>query len=146
MARTYGTLTTSGDISTGTAAKTILQITAPANTKIAVQKGNISFRGNSPTADKILVQLVRSATGGSGATTRNPAKIDATDSTSIQSTGKEGYTAEPSSGTVVYEDVIHPQGSLNLPEEIIVKPGETLAWVTNAPASVNCRARFKFEE
>lgn len=145
MARVFGQLSTSADVSTGTSPKTILQITAPSGRPIAVQRITLGLRGNSPTADKVLVQVIRSATGGT-ATNRNPAKIDNTDATTIVSSGKENFTAEPTGGTVIYENAIHPQGSLELTEEIKIAGGETLGIVTNAPAAVNARARIKFEE
>lgn len=145
MARRKAALTTSADISTGTSAKTILQLTAPGSVRVAVTRASISFRGNSPTADKILVQLVRSASGGTS-TNRNPVKMDASDSGSVATTGKENFSVEPTGGSVVFEDVIHPQGSVHVTEEIVVKEGETLGWVTTAPAAVNCRARFALEE
>jgi hypothetical protein len=145
MAGTKGTLTTSSAISTGTTTKTILQHTSPASVATVVKRASISFDGNSPTANKILVQLVRSATGGTG-TSRNPVKVNASDSETIQSTGKENFSVEPSGGTVVFEELVHPQGGYTAPEEIKVKAGETLGFVVLAPAAVNCRARFLFDE
>jgi hypothetical protein len=145
MAGTRGTLTTSAAISTGTTTKTILQHTSPASVATVVKRASISFDGNSPTANKILVQLVRSATGGTG-TSRNPVKVNASDSETIQSTGRENFSSEPSGGTVVFEELVHPQGGYTAPEEIKVKAGETLGFVVLAPAAVNCRARFLFEE
>ena len=146
MAGTKGTLTTSAAISTGSGAnKTILQHTSPASIATVVKRASISFDGNSPTANKILVQIVRSATSGT-ATGRNPSKVNASDSETLQSTGKENFTVEPSGGTVVFEELVHPQGGYTAPEEIKVKSGETLGFVVNAPAAVNCRARFLYDE
>lgn len=145
MAGTRGALTTSSSIATGTATKTILQLSAPSGVAVVVNRASISFNGTSPTADKILVQLVRSATGGTG-TARNPVKINASDSDSLSTTGKENFTVEPSGGVVVFEELVHPQGGYTTPEPIKVKAGETLAWVVTAPASVPCRARMNFEE
>ena len=145
MAGTKGTLTTSAALTTGTTTKTILQHASPASVATVVKRASISFDGNSPTANKILVQLVRSATGGTG-TSRSPAKVNASDSETIQSTGKENFSGEPSGGTVVFEELVHPQGGYTAPEEIKVKAGETLGFVVLAPAAVNCRARFIFDE
>jgi hypothetical protein len=145
MAGTNGTLTTSASISTGTTLKTILQHTSPANVATIVTRASISFAGNSPTADKILVQVVRSATSGTG-TSRTPTKVNASDSETLQSTGRENFTVEPTSPVVVFEELVHPQGGYTAPERIKVKAGETLGFQVTAPAAVNCRARFVFEE
>lgn len=146
MAGTKGTLTTSAAFSTGTAVnKSILQLSAPASVAVVVSRASISFDGNSPTANKILVQILRSMTGGT-ATSRSVDKINASDSESLTSTGKENFSVEPSSGTVVFEELVHPQGGYTAPESIKIKAGETLTFRVNAPAAVNCRARFIFEE
>lgn len=145
MAGINATLTTSAAISTGTSNKTILALTAPANTPVVVRRTSISFDGNSPTANKILVQVLRTASGGSGSTSRSPTKINASDSESPQASGAEGFSS-PHSGTVVFEELVHPQGGYTAPETIKIKAGETLAINVTAPAAVNCRARMVFEE
>jgi len=145
MAGTRGTLTTSAGFSTGTTTKSILQLVAPANTALVCNRASISFDGTSSSANKILVQILRSMTGGTG-TVRNPVKINASDSETLQATGVENFSAEPSGGTVVFEELIHPQTGYTSPEAIKVKAGETLTMRVLAPASVPCRARFNFEE
>ncbi|RJP21680.1 MAG: hypothetical protein C4529_07065 [Deltaproteobacteria bacterium] len=138
-------MTTSAAISTGTALKSILQLVAPAGVALVAKRASISFDGNSPTANKILVQIFRSMTGGTF-TARTPAKINASDAESLAATGGENATVEPSGGTVVFEELVHPQGGYTAPEEIKIKAGETLTIRTTAPAAVNCRARIIFEE
>lgn len=146
MAGTIGTLTTSAAFSTGSgSAKTILQHASPANVATVVRRASISFDGNSPTANKILVQIVRSATSGTG-TSRAPTKVNASDAETLQSTGRENFSGEPTGGVVVFEELVHPQGGYTAPEQIKVRAGETLGFVVNAPAAVNCRARFVFDE
>jgi hypothetical protein len=145
MAGIKATLTTSAAITTGTTNKTILALTAPANTPLVVSKISISFDGNSPTASKILTQVLRTASGGSGSAARTPIKIDASDSESPQASGAEAFSTAHS-GSVVFEELIHPQGGYTAPEKIKIKAGETLAINVTAPAAVNCRARFIFEE
>lgn len=146
MAGTLCTQTTSAAFSTGTGAnKTILSLSAHAQVAAVVRRASISFDGNSPTANKILVQILRGVTGGTS-TARLPTNVNASDSETPQATGAENYTVEPSGGTVVFEELVHPQGGYTAPESIKVKKGETLAIRVNAPAAVNCRARFVFEE
>lgn len=145
MAGTLGSLTTSTPISTTTSAKTILQLTASANIAAVVKRLQIAFAGTNPTADKIRVRILRSATGGS-ATSRTPAKLNASDSETLQATGKENFTAEPTGGTSIFDTYVHPQGSYEVPRAIKVKAGETLGIEVTAVAAVNCIASIDFEE
>lgn len=138
---------TAAAVATSTANKTILALTAPANTPILVDRISISFAGVSPTADKILVQVLRTASGGAGSTANNPTKINASDSESPQSTGARDFGAgTPHTGTVIFEELVHPQGGYTAPEKVKVKAGETICINVTAVASVNCRARMNFEE
>lgn len=146
MAGTQCTLTTSAAFTTGSGVnKTILSLAAPANTALVVSRASISFDGNSPTANKILVQILRGVSGGTS-TARNPTNVNASDAETPQSSGAENYSGEPSGGTVIFEELVHPQAGYTAPEKIKVKKGETLAFRVNAPAAVNCRARFLYEE
>lgn len=145
MAGTNGSLTTSASLTTGTTLKTILQLAAPAATALVVRRASISFDGNSPTANKILVQLWRSMTSGTG-TSRTPDKVNASDSEALVATGRENFSAEPTGGAVVFEELVHPQGGYTMPEQIKIKSGETLSFRVLAPVAVNCRARILFEE
>lgn len=145
MAGTKATLTTSAAHSTGTTEKTILSLTAPANIALVVKRASISFGGNSPTANKIAVKLIRTASGGAGSTSRSPTKVNASDSETLQSSGAENYSTTMT-GTTIFDEMVHPQGGYTAPEEIKIKAGETLAWVVTAPADTTCRARFVYEE
>lgn len=147
MAGTRGTVV-SGSVATGTSNKTILSLTAPANTALLLNTASISFDGVSPTAGKILVQLLRTASGGSGSSSASPTKMNASDSESIQATGAKDFASGAHSGTVVFEELVHPQGGYTapLPAGFKVKAGETICFNVTAPAGVNARARFVFEE
>jgi len=136
----------SGSVATGTSNKTILSITAPANQRLVIDRASISFAGVSPTADKILVQILRSATGGSGSSGVTVQKVNASDAESVQATAAKDYSGGPMSGTAIFEELVHPQSGYTAPEKIIVKGGETLAINVTAVAGVNCRARFNGEE
>lgn len=135
----------SSSVGTGSATtKTILQITAPASTGIRVTRASISFDGTSPTAGKALVELVKGATSGTG-TNLTPLKVHG-HTGSVQSTAKENFSGEPSGGSVAFSELVHTQSGYTAPEEIVLNPGETLAFRTNVPAAVNARARFRWEE
>lgn len=135
----------SSSVGTGSATtKTILQITAPANTGLRVTRASISFDGTSPTAAKALVELVKGATGGTG-TNLTTLKLQG-HTGSVQATAKENFTVEPTGGSVAFTEQVHTQSGYTAPEEIILNPGETLAFRTNVAAAVNARARFRYEE
>lgn len=145
MARTFGRLTTSGKIATGTSAKTILQLVAPAANAVMVHSGSISFDGSSPTGGKILVRLLRSASGGSS-TSRTPAKMDANDGVSLAASGKENFTGEPTGAVELDRWLVHPQSGVSMSSPVRVKPGETLGFEVTAPSENNAVASFSFEE
>ena len=134
----------SNAMNTGTSAKTILQISAPAGAGLRVNKWGVHFGGISPTANKIDVEIITGATGGT-ATTLTPRKRDG-HAGSVTMTAKEDFTAEPSGGTVVDSKLIHPQSGLEQPSDLIVPPGETWAIRVTANASVECRAFAETDE
>jgi hypothetical protein len=148
MAGIFAVCATAADVSTGTSNKTILSITAPANTPIVINEVSISFRGVSPTADKILVQGLRTASGGTGSTTNNPTQFNASEAESPQTTGARDFSSGAHSGTEVFQETVHPQAGYTWRPRrpLKVKKGETFAINVTAIASVNCRARIEFEE
>jgi hypothetical protein len=98
-------------LTTGTVAKTMQRITAPANQAVVVERVEVGFDGTSTTGPQVLVQLIKGAiTGGSGSSTANPVKRDDGQNETVQTVGVTGYTGEPSGGTVVYSQYVHPQG------------------------------------
>lgn len=146
MAMTFGVATTSQGISTGSGAwKTILLIAAPANTALRLIQSKISFNGTSPTGGKIRVRIARSATGGTG-TNVTPAKVNASDAETLQTTAKENFSGEPSGGTTVIESYVHPQSGEEFRLNLKVKAGETVAIQVNAPSAVDAVAMMQFEE
>lgn len=130
-------------------AKTVLQINAPTNQRLKLQRVGIFFDGASPTAVPVLVRLIVATTAGTNtALTLN--KIVSSDSETIQSTAGENATVEPTKTTVLDQWLIHPQMGLDLTyafgqEKIIVGGGRVAVEVT-APAVVNVRAKVDFEE
>jgi len=154
MARNNFTLTTSQEIPTGTALKTILQLLAPSNVIVVVQGADISFDGISNTAEPVIVQWQRQTTAGTGGVSRNPLKTKDT-STSLGATGLEGpsgtWTAEPTAGDILRIFHIHPQAGvvypLPLPDgELELASTGRLAIVVTAAAGVNCLATISGEE
>ncbi len=98
-------------LTTGTVAKTMQMITAPANHAVLVERIEVGFDGTSTTGPQVLVEVVKGAiTGGSGSSTANPVKRDAAQDETVQTTGVTGYTSEPTGGTTLYRQYVHPQG------------------------------------
>ena len=134
---------TSGN-STGTSAKTILQIIAPANQGVRVKRLSVSFEGVSPTAGKIKVEVLKGATGGTATNLTVQKKHG--HGGSVQTTAKENFTAEPGGSPVIlFTESVHPQGGYTAPEEFLIV-NETLGIRVTAPAGVNYNARIVFEE
>ena len=149
MAGTRAVAPTSTGISTTTAQKTILQIAAPTNIALFATKMHVSFDGTIANAAKVLVEIVRSATGGTGTpltSTDAPRKVNASDAETLQFTAKENFTVEPTGGVVIARRWVHPQAdfSFNLP--VKVKAAETLGIRAFCTTAVNCQASIECEE
>lgn len=135
----------SASVSTSTSAKTIAQVTAPANTGLIVDEIDVSFDGTSSTGPKVLVEILRSMTSGTG-TTNNPVKTNVCDDETLQCTGKDNFTVEPSGGTVIDQQLVHPQAGASFRRRYRVKGGETLSIRTTVSTAVNARSRIGGEE
>lgn len=129
--------------------KTVLQLNAPAQQRLKIQRVGIFFDGASTTAVPVLVRLIIATTAGTNtALTLN--KLVSSDSETIQTTAGENASAEPTKTTLLDQWLIHPQQGIDLTyafgqEKIIVGGGRVALDVT-APANVNCRAKIDFEE
>lgn len=144
MAANLGTLTTSTAVSTGTSAKTILQLIAPSNQALRVTKFGVGFGGTTVTDSPVVVEVLRQTTAGT-VTSRSPLKRGIS-GTTIQATGGENATAEPTAGDILWSDTVHPQASCDIPVEIIMDGGTRLGIRVTASVSVNSRAYIHFEE
>jgi len=150
MARNFGTLCNSAAVAlTAATAKTVLQILAAANIRVAVQAITVSFDGNSNTAVPVIIQVMRQSTAGTMTARTITPKDDGVSST-IQASGSENASAEPTAGAIILNYHIHPQAGaqypLPLPGEIILAGGGRLGIKVTAPAGVNCLANIEMEE
>ena len=130
-------------------AKTVLQLNAPANQRLKLQRVGVFFDGASTTAVPVLVRLVIATTAGTN-TALTLAKQVSSDSETIQTTAGENATVEPTKTTLLDQWLVHPQTGIDLTyafgqEKIIVGGGRVAIEIT-APANVNCRAKIDFEE
>lgn len=101
----------SGEVSLSAAtAKTVVQLTAPANQRVLVRGIDIHFRGVNPIASPAKIRVLRQTTAGT-MTSLTPVKLNNADSETIQSTAQHTATAEPTAGTVLMTLEQHPQSS-----------------------------------
>lgn len=130
-------------------AKTVLQLNAPANQRLKIQRVGFFFDGASTTAVPVAVRLMVATTAGTNsALTLN--KLVSSDSETVQTTAGENATIEPTKTTVLDQWLVHPQMGLDLTyafgQEKIVVGGGRVALEITAPAVVNVRAKIDFEE
>lgn len=141
-------------VPTGTAAKTILLITAAANHRVLIKGFNIAFQGVTNTDAPILVRLAHYSDDGTDGVTNTPIKVNTSDSESIEATALQGpsgtWTVEPTISETFWRTYIHPQQShrewFPFGEEIVVPGGESFGIAVTAGVSVNCVACLDAEE
>jgi hypothetical protein len=149
MARIRTAVTTEGEIALVAAtAKTILQLVAPAQQRIAVRAFSVSFDGTSGSAEPVQVDILRQTTAG----TMSSATVVREDvgSETIQMTAQKTATAEPTAGDVLRRYEVHPQAGIEVKygfdEELLIPGGGRLGLRVTAPANVNAVGHFSCEE
>ena len=129
--------------------KTILQLNAPANQRLKLQRVGVFFDGSSTTAVPVLVRLIVATTAGTNTALTLNKKVSS-DSETIQTTAGENASAEPTKTTLLDQWLVHPQQGLDLTyafgQEHVIVGGGRVALDVTAPAAVNCRAKIDFEE
>lgn len=152
----YSVMTGSSAIASGTAAKTILAVLAPAQFGVDLKKWRIGFEGVTATAVPILVELcyltaATNSTPGTANTSRTSA-IQQVNGRSIVTgfTAFENSTSEPTVLTVVDSFPLTPAGGLviydfplgDTPDSAV---SQGFAIRVTAAATVNTRAGLWFE-
>lgn len=143
----------SNKVTTGVAAKTILQILAAANHALVIKSAWVGFEGVVTTNAPVLVEILRQSTAGTGGDAVTPKKID-DGSTTLEATGLSGpsgtWSAEPTAGDIVFRDLVHPQSRdrniLPFDSRIVVPAGGRLAIRVTAANAVDCVAGFQYQE
>lgn len=130
-------------------AKTVIQIVAPTNQKLKVERIGLFFDGVSPTGEPVQVRVLRQTTAGT-MTSLTPVKRNNGDGETIQGTAQHTATAEPTAGDVYDVFEIHPQSGYDiffpLGQEPLVKGGDRLGIECTAPAAVNVRCKVWWDE
>lgn len=131
------------------AAKTVLQVVAPANHRVKVLRWGVFFDGTSVTGEPVQVRLLRQTTAGT-MSANTPQKLDGSLAESILSTAQDNASAEPTAGGVLDAIEVHPQGGYEMVfppgQEPVIPGGGRLGIECTAPAAVNCRAKLVCEE
>lgn len=152
----YSVATGSSAIASGTSAKTILAVLAPAQFGVDLKKYRISFEGTTASATPVLVELcyltaATNSTPGTNNTTRTSAiqqvygrsittgfvAFENSTSEPTVLTVVDSYTLTPAGGTVVYDF------SLDTSPDSAVSQGFAIR--VTAAATVNTRAAMWFE-
>jgi hypothetical protein len=111
MSGVAGVLTNVGGTS-GTAAKTLLQLIAPTYQGLKITQVGVAFAGVNNTQAPIRVELLRQTTAGT-VTSATPVKADGHNGSTIQATGGKNASAEPTPGDVLRVWYVHPQTGLD---------------------------------
>ena len=150
MARLRGAVTTEGEIALSAAtAKTVLQVVAATNVRVAIQKIGIAFDGVSATAEPVQVDLVKQTDAGTSSAATPVHKLLGASET-LQTTARKTATVEPTTTDVIRRFEVHPQTgkefSFGPDDEIVLGGGTRLVIRLTAPAVVNAVAFIEFEE
>lgn len=150
MARLDGVAQTAEIALTAATVRTVLQIVAPANHRVAVKGYGVFFDGTSVTAEPVQVEVLYQTTAGT-MSANTPRRIDGGLSETLLTTAQDAATVEPAAGDVVDVVEVHPQQGYEKMcvfgyNEIVLGGGDRLGIRCTAPAGVNVRAKFLFEE
>jgi hypothetical protein len=144
-----GFATVTGEITTGTSVKTLIQVVAAANHRLRVREISISFKGILGTDAPILVQVLRQTTAGT-MSALTPVKLNDSDDETLQVTAQHTATAEPTAGDVLMSEEVHPQSGYTWQSpfggEIPVKGGGRLGVRVTAGASTSAVVRIFGDE
>jgi hypothetical protein len=131
-------------------AKTVLQLVAPTNQRVAITFVGIYLDGATSTAVPVQVRILRQTTAGTS-TNAPPVDVEKELTETIQTTAGANFSAEPTAGDVLanftvpayqgmYESVPPPD------QQLVIQGGGRLGFECTAPAGVNVRITVQFEE
>ena len=112
-------------ISTGTSAKTLVQVIAASNHRVLLTEVQIAFEGVSATDAPIQVDILRQTDAGT-MSALTLVKANSSDSETLEVTAQHTSTGEPTSSDVLLRTFIHPQSAYRAivsRENAIVIPG-----------------------
>lgn len=133
-------------MSSSTSARTLIELKADANVGLRLKKFTCTIAGASPTQTKVLVEILKGGTTGTG-TSNDPVRIDGHEG-DPQATGKRLMTAEPAgSPEVIWFARVHPQGGVvDIPLDYVIEPGEIVFGRVTSANDLSMDMAFEFEE
>jgi len=148
MARLLFNVTTTAEVALTTSPKTVVQVEAAANTRVAVRGFNVSFDGVSSTAGSAQVILSIQSTSGTDTASTLEKQIRGTTEV-LSSTGGFNFTVEPVH-TYLKSFNVSPQTGYErafaLDEEIVLNGFARCGIQVIASSAVNCHAGLFCEE
>lgn len=148
MSDMFGVAATAAIALAANTAKTVVQITAPANHRVKIIGWGVFFDGTSTTAQPVRARLQRQTTLGtmSGLTlNKTTPRAEA-----ILTTGQYGATVEPSASDILEQVTVHPQQGYEVKfppgQELVIEGGGRVGMELLAVAAVNATAKIFFEE
>lgn len=148
MAGIFGVAQTAEVALAAATAKTVIQLVAPANHRVKILGWGVFFDGVNTAGEPVQVRVLRQTTAGT-MSALTPVQIVPVSET-IQSTAQHTATAEPTPGDVLDPIECHPQQGYEVKypmgQELIIPGSGRLGIECTAPAIVNVRAKFFFEE
>lgn len=138
-----------GEVTTGTSAKTVLQVVAAANHRVLIKEWGLFCKGIAPTDAPLKVRLLRQTTAGT-MTALTPLSRGGSYTETIQTTAQHTATVEPTAGDVLAQREIHPQTGyqtiLPFGEEIVIAGGGRVGIEVTAGVSISVIPEIVFEE
>jgi hypothetical protein len=134
-----------GQVSTTTGLRTILQLVAAANHRLSNVFFSISFEGISSTDPPIEVRVLRQTTAGT-MSALTPIKDESTDDETLQVTAQHTATVEPTAGDVLYRQFVHPQNGARELGPFTVPGGTRLGLDVLGTPAVDCIVSARGEE
>lgn len=127
-------VTTTADVATGTAAKTIIQIKAGSTKRCKLVEWGISFEGTTSTDPPVDVRLLRQTTDGTAGSALTPVEWDEGGEAALFTSGMN-FSAEPAAGDVLAVYQVTPNGGLL----VIQYPfGREITLATSGRVGIEC--------
>lgn len=154
MARMFGRCTT-GIVATSTSAKTIIQIVAPTNQRVAIWDYSISLDGSTSTNAPSKIRILRQTTAGTFSNATNaPLQDDKGLTETFQTNYQTVATAEPTAGDVLrdiyipaYNGYYEPPARVDGQPLFVIQGGGRLGFeATAATGTPNIKVDVLIEE
>jgi hypothetical protein len=128
--------------------QTIFQLIAASDHRVKILEVGVSFAGTSSSAEPADIVLQRQSSAGSGSSAATVTKLDDSLAETLQTTGIQGFSSEPTSGDIVGSWHTHTQGGLiwRPPGKLIVGGGDRLGLRITIASATATNAYILFEE